>query len=129
LKTTGPIKLVSALLDLPIVDREGRSCGIVDDVELSGSGGKECRIKALLVGPGAYQGRMPRWMFAIVRVIAGDRMTRIPASSDKPDNGLAALRFPFGKQVSNARDGRGLILVVRTSVTCTLSPRTARLAE
>ena len=80
MKTTGPIKLVSALLDLPIVDREGRSCGIVDDVELSGSGGKECRIKALLVGPGAYQGRMPRWMFAIVRVIAGDRMTRIPAS-------------------------------------------------
>jgi sporulation protein YlmC with PRC-barrel domain len=75
----GPVKLVSQLLDLPIIDKDERWCGIVDDVELRGSAGKETRVEALLVGPGAYRGRMPRWMFWIVRTIAGDRMARVPA--------------------------------------------------
>jgi len=73
------IKIVSQLLDLPIIDKDGRFCGIVDDIELSGTAGKEARVKALLVGPGAYQGRMLGWMFWIVRKIAGDRMARVPA--------------------------------------------------
>jgi len=73
------IKIVSQLLDLPIVDKDERFCGIVDDIELSGTAGKEARVKALLVGPGAYQGRMLGWMFWIVRKIAGDRMARVPA--------------------------------------------------
>lgn len=77
---TGRIKLVSQLLDLPIVDRDERSCGIVDDVEFSGEAGKETRISALLVGPGAYEGRMPKWLFWLVRKIAGDRMARVPAN-------------------------------------------------
>ena len=72
-----PFKLVSQLLDLPIIDKDERSCGVVDDVELEGSAG-EMRIAALLVGPGAYQGRMPDWMFWLVRQIAGDRMARVP---------------------------------------------------
>ena len=73
------LKIVSQLLDLPIVDRDERSCGVVDDVELSGAAGKETRIEALLVGPGAYEGRMPAWMYWLVRKIAGDRMVRVPA--------------------------------------------------
>ena len=75
----GHIKIVSQLLDLPIIDKDERSCGIVDDVELTGGAGKEMRVKALLVGPGAYEGRMPRWLFWLIRRIAGDRMARIPA--------------------------------------------------
>jgi sporulation protein YlmC with PRC-barrel domain len=77
-KPTAAIKLVSQLLDLPIIDKDERSCGIVDDVELSGSGGKEARIAALLVGPGAYEGRMPSWLFRIVQAIAGGRIVRVP---------------------------------------------------
>jgi sporulation protein YlmC with PRC-barrel domain len=73
------VKLVSQLLDLPIVDKDERSCGIVDDVELSGGAGKKTRIEALLVGPGAYEGRMPGWMYWLVRKIAGDRIVRVPA--------------------------------------------------
>ena len=73
-----PIKLVSQLLDLPLIDKDGRWCGVVDDVELDGTAGKETRIAALLVGPGAYKGRLPRWAFWVVRKIAGDRMTRVP---------------------------------------------------
>ena len=73
-----PIKLVSELLDLPLYDSEGKYCGIVDDVELDGAPGREMKLKALLVGPGAYSGRLPRWAMALVKRIAGDRMTRVP---------------------------------------------------
>ena len=73
------LKIVSQLLDLPIIDKDERSCGVVDDVELTGEPGKEMRIKSLLVGPGAYEGRMPGWMYWLVRTIAGDRMVRVPA--------------------------------------------------
>ena len=61
-----------------IIDKDGRWCGIVDDVEFSGSAGKPMRIKALLVGPRAYEHRMPSWMFWFVERIAGDRMARVP---------------------------------------------------
>ena len=71
------IKLVSELLDLPLVDSEGCYCGIVDDVEFSG-GTKALKLKALLVGPGAYQGRMPAWLFWLVDKVAGRRLTRVP---------------------------------------------------
>ena len=73
------VKFVSQLLDLPIIDQDGRSCGIVDDVELKGAAGKAMRVEALLVGPGAYEGRMPHWLYWLTRKIAGDRIARIPA--------------------------------------------------
>jgi sporulation protein YlmC with PRC-barrel domain len=78
MKPTDSLKLVSELLDLPILDKDGRACGIVDDVEFAGAPGKKTVIKALLVGPGAYRGRMPGWAFAVVRAVAGDRVTRVP---------------------------------------------------
>ena len=78
MRATDPIKLVSQLLDLPLTDSNGEWCGVVDDVELVGSAGKEMRIKALLVGPGAYKGRMPAWLFAIASAILGDRIVRVP---------------------------------------------------
>ena len=75
------IKLVSELLDLPLCDTEGKYCGIVDDVEFTGGPGKTLQLKALLVGPGAYSGRMPAWAMWLVRKIAGNRLTRV--SMDK----------------------------------------------
>lgn len=80
MKIDAPIKLVGQLLDLPIIDSDERWCGIVDDIELSGRAGRELRLAALLVGPGAYEGRMPGWLFWIVRLIAGDRLVRVPAA-------------------------------------------------
>jgi sporulation protein YlmC with PRC-barrel domain len=73
-----PIKLVSELLDLPLFDTEGKYCGIVDDVELEGAPGKPLKLNALLVGPGAYAGRMPAWALWLLKMIAGDRITRVP---------------------------------------------------
>jgi sporulation protein YlmC with PRC-barrel domain len=74
----GKIKLVSQLLDLPLYDSDGKYCGIVDDVEFAGGAGKRLKLKALLVGPGAYEKRVPGWAMWVVRKIAGDRITRVP---------------------------------------------------
>ena len=78
MRPSDPIKLVAELLDLPIQDKDGRYCGVVDDVELTGSVGKEMKLAALLVGPGAYEARMPGWLFWLVTKVAGDRITRVP---------------------------------------------------
>ena len=72
------VKLVGQLLDLPIIDKDERWCGIVDDVELEGSAGKAMKVKALLVGPGAYEGRMPGWLYWLAGKIGGTRMARVP---------------------------------------------------
>ena len=74
----GSIKLVCELLDLPLVDVEGKHCGIVDDVEFQGGAGKDLELKALLVGPGAYRGRMPSWLMPLVKAIAGERIVKVP---------------------------------------------------
>ena len=89
-----PIKLVSELLDLPLYDSEGKYSGVVDDVELSGGPGKELRLKALLVGPGAYAGRMPRWAMALVKLIAGDRLTRVPMEQVRTIDSTVHLERP-----------------------------------
>jgi sporulation protein YlmC with PRC-barrel domain len=71
-------ELASGLLDLPLIDSDGKYCGIVDDVELDGDVGGTLRIHALLVGPGAYSDRLPRWAMAVVRMMAGNHLARIP---------------------------------------------------
>jgi sporulation protein YlmC with PRC-barrel domain len=81
MKPGSSIKLVSELLDLPLLDSDGKFCGIVDDVEFDGAPGKALTLKALLVGPGAYSGRLPRWAMGLVKLIAGKRMTRVPMDS------------------------------------------------
>lgn len=91
MKPDAPIKLVSELLDLPLYDVEGKYCGIVDDIELSGGPGKDLKLKALLVGPGAYKGRLPNWAMWLTRKLAGDRITRVPM--DKVHNIASAVHL------------------------------------
>jgi hypothetical protein len=97
MKPNGRLKLVGQLLDLPLVDRDDRWCGVVDDVEFTGSPGKEVRIKALLVGPGAYKGRMPEWMHWLVRQIAGDRIARVPLQEIETIGSAVHLKCPAEK--------------------------------
>ena len=86
MKPARTIQLVGELLDLPLVDCEGEYCGVVDDLEFTGGPGKRLKLEALLVGPGAYAGRLPNWAMWLVRRIAGDRITRVPVSQ------IAAIR-------------------------------------
>ena len=105
----GRIKLVSELLDLPLIDSEGKYCGIVDDVELEGSPGKSLRLSALLVGPGAYDKRLPAWAMPLVRLIAGKRVTRIPLRELRRIGATVQLERPgkdLGLLKSEARAGR-----------------------
>ena len=78
MRPDGKIKLVSQLLDLPLYDSDGKYCGIVDDVEFTGGPGKKLQVKALLVGPGAYKGRLPGWAMWVVGKIAGDGIAKVP---------------------------------------------------
>jgi sporulation protein YlmC with PRC-barrel domain len=87
-----PLKVVSQLLDLPLIDCNGNYCGVVDDVEFTGSAGKPTRLAALLVGPGAYEGRMPGWAMWLVRKIAGDRITRVPIAKVESINSAVHLK-------------------------------------
>jgi hypothetical protein len=97
MKPTGPVKLVSQLIDLPLVDKDDRWCGVVDDVEFDGAPGKELRIKALLAGPGAYEGRMPRWLFWLVTKLTGDRISRVPFDEIATISAAVHLRCPAEK--------------------------------
>lgn len=88
------IKLLSEVRDLQVVDSEDRKCGMVDDIELQGAPGKALTIKALLVGPGAWKGRLPGWVFFLVRLVAGDRVTRVPWSAVDHVTGRVVLNKP-----------------------------------
>jgi sporulation protein YlmC with PRC-barrel domain len=88
------IKLVSELLDLPLLDTAGKYCGVVDDVEFTGGAGKELKLKALLVGPGAYAGRLPAWAMWLVKKAAGDRVTRVPMEKVRTVTNAVHLECP-----------------------------------
>ena len=97
MRLDGSFKLVSQLLDLPILDKDKRWCGIVDDVELEGGAGKPTRVAALLVGPGAYSGRMPKFAYRIVRAIAGKRIVRVPPAEIADIGSAVRLKCPAEK--------------------------------
>jgi hypothetical protein len=78
MKPDGHLRLLSQVRDLEIVDCEDRMCGIADEIELAGTPGEPLRIAALLVGPGAYGGRLPKWAFRLITAVAGRRVTRVP---------------------------------------------------
>jgi hypothetical protein len=65
------------LLDHEIVDAHGNACGMVDGLEIEGSGA-HARVVALLVGPGAWLPRLPALPRVIARWLLGERVTRIP---------------------------------------------------
>jgi hypothetical protein len=80
-RPSGALKLLSEVRDLQLVDSEGRKCGIADDIALEGSPGGALRITAILVGPGAWKGRIPGWAYALTRRLVGDRCATVPWSA------------------------------------------------
>jgi len=77
------LHLAADVRDLQIVDRDGEYCGIVDDIELEGKAGADLVVTALLVGPGAWRGRLPGLLLRLIRRVAGDRIVRVPWSEVK----------------------------------------------
>jgi sporulation protein YlmC with PRC-barrel domain len=62
------VYIAHRILDEQILDSEGRRCGRVDDIELSG---RPPRISALLVGNGVYPRRLPRPLRRLARRFIG----------------------------------------------------------
>jgi sporulation protein YlmC with PRC-barrel domain len=75
------IKVFSELRDLQVFDCDDHLCGVCDDLELDGRPGRPLKVKALLVGPGAYDGRLPGPVFWLVRRLAGQGIVRVPWSA------------------------------------------------
>lgn len=70
--------LVRDVLDHAVVDADGVPCGMVDDVELDCEPGRPLEIVALMMGPGSWQRRLPRWAASVARKLFGSRASKIP---------------------------------------------------
>ena len=66
------------LLDDQLLDAEERRCGRVDDIQLKGAPGSRTEVSALLVGPGAWAGRLRRPFAYLVEGLGPDYMHVIP---------------------------------------------------
>jgi hypothetical protein len=71
------------MLDAQLVDVDGRRCGKVDDLELTGAPGEPLHVSAVLVGRGALPARLPRRLRgAATRVFGplvwGETVRRVP---------------------------------------------------
>jgi sporulation protein YlmC with PRC-barrel domain len=86
------IKLMSEVRDLQILDRDGVKCGVVDDIAFSGGPGRPLKIAALLVGPGAWRGRLPGWAFALVKALAGEEVVSVPWSQVQTVTSMVKLK-------------------------------------
>ena len=63
--------LAYRVLDMQLVDVDGRRCGRVDDVEFSGAVGEPLYVSALLTGHGVYPSRLPRRFGSLGRRVFG----------------------------------------------------------
>jgi hypothetical protein len=76
-RTADPKKLIKAYRDLPIGDRDDELCGIVDDIEMAETEPGIWEMTALIVGPGAWPRRRPRWLTGL---LSGRRQVRVDAA-------------------------------------------------
>ena len=69
--------LLREVRDHEVVDVDGVSCGMVDDLEI-GWTARGPAVAALLLGPGAWSRRLPRWLQAAAQRVFGRAIVRIP---------------------------------------------------
>jgi sporulation protein YlmC with PRC-barrel domain len=87
------IGIVYELLDLQIVDADGRRCGRVDDVELRADG-DALDVSALLTGRGVLPARLPQRLRGLGRrvfgrSVLGETVHRVPAGAiDRIDSAV-----------------------------------------
>jgi sporulation protein YlmC with PRC-barrel domain len=66
------------LLDDQLLDADGHRCGRVDDIRLKGEPGSRTEVSALLVGPGAWAGRLRRPFTSVIAGLGPEYMHCIP---------------------------------------------------
>jgi sporulation protein YlmC with PRC-barrel domain len=75
--TCRSLDLLRDVLDHEMVDVDGVSCGMVDDIELSNTP-RGPAVTALLVGPGAWSPRLPACLDWPVKKLFGRQVVRVP---------------------------------------------------
>lgn len=114
MKPSDPMRLVTQVRDLQIVDADGVHCGIVDDIELEGKPGGPLRVKALVVGPGGYSKRLPGWWQTLVRLVAGDGVVKVPWSEIEHITSRVSLASPAAKLGLGRSEARAARLLPKT---------------
>ena len=74
---TRQVDLLRDLLDHELVDADGQSCGMVDDIEFMPTP-QGPAVFALLVGPGAWAPRLPALLGLAMQALLGRRKVRVP---------------------------------------------------
>ena len=89
------LDLLREVLDHEVVDAEGTSCGMVDDIEFTaGAGGPE--VAALLIGPGAWTPRLPALFALLCERLFGRGVVRVPWSEVSEISETVRLRSKAG---------------------------------
>jgi hypothetical protein len=100
--STTRLDLGLGLLDHQLLDSEGRRCGNVDDLELSGVSQGEPRVAAILVGPPVWRGR--GWLGRLAALVTpGGTTVRVPWEEVAKIDAAVHLR----KTARELRLGRG----------------------
>jgi sporulation protein YlmC with PRC-barrel domain len=76
-RETHPLDLLREVLDHELVDAEGVSCGMVDDIEFEDTPRGPVPA-ALVAGPGAWGPRLPALLALCARRLFGSRRVRVP---------------------------------------------------
>ena len=90
------VDLALGLLDHQLLDRDGRRCGKVDDLELDGAD-----VVAILTGPPVWRGRGP--IGRLAAALARGSTVRVPWSEVEKIDSAVRLR----KRARELRLGRG----------------------
>jgi sporulation protein YlmC with PRC-barrel domain len=91
------------ILDDDLIDSEGRRCGKVDDVEIEGSPGEPAYLKAIVVGPGAWSGRLPGPLRGLAAKLFRGDVVRVPWAEVDDITAVVKLKRP----ARELRLGRG----------------------
>ncbi len=98
------------LLDHQLVDRDGRNCGKVDDLELTAVPGGEPEVASILVGGAAWRGR---GMLGRLAAALSGSAVRIPWSEVEDVSSVVTLKQPAQQLRLGRGDDRAARLVRR----------------
>ena len=83
------------ILDHRLVDSDGRRCGKIDDLELSGIGEGKPQVEAIVVGGSGWRGRGR--LGRLTARLAGGRAVLVPWTEVKSVSSAVELAQPAGE--------------------------------